>query len=96
MNDTATEIERSENSGPITQDGISIHVEIYRLGRNKGWTLEVMDHEGGSTLWETTFETDGQAHRVFKLALELEGIRSFADAPLANKLNLRLRSLTVS
>jgi len=92
MNDTAREIELSEKTGPIIQDGVSIFVEIYRISGNEGWSLEVIDHEGGATLWDTTFETDEHAHRVFMLALELEGIRSFAEAPITNRLNLRLRS----
>ena len=90
--DTTQEIESSRKRGPVTQDGVSVYVEIYRLvGRNKGWTLEVVDQEAGSTVWDTTFETDEHAHRVFLLALELEGIRSFAEAPLSNRLNLRSR-----
>ena len=48
------------------------------------------DHEGGSTVWDTTFETDEQAYRIFTLALDLEGIHSFAEAPMSNRIDLRL------
>jgi hypothetical protein len=56
----------------------------------EGWTLEVIAHEGGSTVWDTTFETDEQAYRIFTLALDLEGILRFVEAPMSNRLNLRL------
>lgn len=85
--DTAEEIETSTKGGPVIRDGVTVHVEIYRLGRNEGWTLEVIDHEGGSTVWDTTFETDDQAYRIFTLALDLQGIHSFAEAPMSNRFN---------
>jgi hypothetical protein len=90
--DSNSELESSPRSGPLTQDGITVYAEIYKMtGRNGGWTLEVVDNEVGSTVWDTTFETDELAYRVFLLAVELEGIRSFVEAPLLNRLNLRSR-----
>jgi hypothetical protein len=73
----------------VTKDGVTIFVEIYRMaGRDRGWTREVVDHEGGSTVWDTAFETAEDAQRIFMLAFEIEGIRSFAEAPISNRLNL--------
>jgi hypothetical protein len=91
------EIESSPLSGPVVQDGTEIYVEIYRIApRNEGWTLEVIDHEGRSTVWDASFETDVRAHRIFLLALQLEGIRSFVEAPVSNDLSLRLRGQSLS
>jgi hypothetical protein len=90
MSETEPKIEMSPRSGPVTRDDTTVEVEIYRLPHRAGWTLEVIDHEAGTTVWETTFDTDDQAYRIFTLALDTEGIRSFAEAPKSNPLQLRL------
>jgi hypothetical protein len=67
--DNNPEIESSPLCGSVTRDGITVRVEIYRIaGRGGGWSLEVIDREGASTVWDDTFAD----YR----ALELEGIRS--------------------
>lgn len=80
--DDNTEIEFSPLCGSVTNDDITVRVEIYRLaGSSEGWTLEVEDQDGGSTVWTTTFATDKQAYEEFYRALEREGIRAFAARP---------------
>jgi hypothetical protein len=53
------ELEYSPLCGDVSRGGITIRVEIYRLaGRGEGWSLEVVDQEGGSTVWDDLFATD--------------------------------------
>ena len=80
MTDDDPEIESSPLCGIVTREGISVRVEIYRFaGTNDPWSLEVVDHEGGSTLWSETFASDKDAYAEFFRTLESEGIRSFLE-----------------
>jgi C4-type Zn-finger protein len=85
MIDEAPEIEESPLSGIVTREGIAIRVEIYRLVEgDESWTLEVIDPEGGSTVWEDRFATDKEAYAEFYRTLETDGIKSFLeDSPTA-------------
>jgi hypothetical protein len=74
------ELENSRLSGEFFCDGIAVRVEIYRLLHgNEGWILEVVDHEGGSTVWEALFATDEAAYTEFCRTVEEEGIASFLE-----------------
>jgi hypothetical protein len=74
------EIEVSPLGGPVARDGMTVHVEIYRLVEgDESWTLEVTDHEGGSTVWEDRFATDKEAYEEFHRVLETDGIQSFLE-----------------
>ncbi|ACL62368.1 hypothetical protein [Methylobacterium nodulans] len=74
------EIEYSALSGPVTQAGVTVIVKIFRfLGTDDPWTLEVVDHEGGSTVWDETFPTERSAYEAFRNALAEEGIGSFLE-----------------
>ena len=44
-----------------TRDGITIKIDIYRGADDAEWMLEVVDEEGGSTVWDDTFKTDQAA-----------------------------------
>ncbi len=82
LDDDDPEIETSPLSGDVTRDGITIRVEINKLAvGDEGWSLEVIDQENGSTIWEKTFATDQEAYAEFNRKLETEGIRSFAERP---------------
>ena len=65
---------------PLTQtysaDGHSLRVLIYRLPDTQ-WSLEVVDEQGTSTVWDDLFETDKQALEEAIMAIESEGIGSF-------------------
>jgi hypothetical protein len=76
--DDAPEIEYSPLCTEVTQDGLTVRVQIYRLkiGSN-GWSLEVVDHENASTVWDDLFATDHEALAEFSRTLEDEGIQSF-------------------
>jgi hypothetical protein len=43
--------------------------------------LEVVNHEGGSTVWDDRFATDKEAYAEFYRTLEVEGIRLFSEEP---------------
>jgi len=64
----------------ITRDGISIDVMIYRGEDEEGWILEVVDHLGGSTVWDDPFPSDQAALDEAMSAIKAEGIGSFAAA----------------
>jgi len=74
------EIEYSTLCETVAREGVTVRVEIYRLAEgSEGWSLEVIDHEGASTVWEDLFATDREAYAEFQRTLDLEGIRSFTE-----------------
>jgi hypothetical protein len=64
----------------VTRDGITVDVQIYRGKDEEGWLLEVVDHLGGSTVWDDRFATDVEALQEAMVTIEAEGIASFAAA----------------
>ena len=81
IRDDDVELENSPLSGELTRDGVTVRIEIYRIrDSGEGWSLEVVDHEGTSTVWDETFPTDQDAHREFCRTLEAEGIRTLLEA----------------
>ena len=82
MNDDDPKLEYSPLCGSVTRDGLSVRVEIYKVAESgEGWSLEVIDEEDASTVWDDTFATDQEAYAEFQRTLELEGIRSFRERP---------------
>jgi hypothetical protein len=80
VEDETPEIERSPLSRRFSRDGITVEVKIYRLrGVNEDWSLEVVDHEDASTVWNETFLTDQEAYRAFCMTVETEGIGTFLE-----------------
>jgi len=59
------EIITSRHSGYFTKDGVTVELWIYRLEHTK-WTLEVVDAEGASTVWNDEFDTDDAAFAEFQ------------------------------
>jgi len=56
MNDNDPEIEYSPLCEKVTRDGVTMNVQIYRLAvGDDGWSLEVIDEEGASTVWGDRF-----------------------------------------
>jgi hypothetical protein len=83
MNDDSEldpEIESSPLCRSVTRDGIAVRVAIYRLvGNDDGWSLEVVNQEGTSIVWDDLFATDTEAFAEFQRTLEAEGILTFLD-----------------
>ncbi|EHK56783.1 hypothetical protein [Allomesorhizobium alhagi] len=63
----------------VTGGGVSVYIQIYRLEHETAWTLEVVDHEGASTVFDDKFETDQAALDAAMRVIEDEGIRTFVD-----------------
>jgi len=70
----------SSLSGNMTRDGITIDVQIYKVENVPGWALEVINHNGTSTVWDDLFETDDAAHSAFIATISEEGIETFLDS----------------
>ena len=66
----------SPKSGRFTRDGVTVEVCIYRLEHSK-WTLEVVDAENTSHVWDDEFETDAAAYSEFIRTVETEGMLEF-------------------
>ena len=79
------EIEDSKLSQKVSRDGMTVEVLIYRGKDDSGWMLEVVDQEGGSTVWDDLFPTDEEALAEAMNTIETEGIACFLRDP-ANRL----------
>ena len=78
MEHETPEIETSPLSRRFSRDGITVEVKIYRLrGVNEDWSLEVVDHEDASTVWNETFLTDQEAYRAFYMTVETRASARF-------------------
>jgi len=80
MPDRDPNIVNSALSRTVSDKGIAVEVQIYRLEHEPGWTLEVVNQSGTSTVWETEFATDEEASSAFQIALDEEGIEAFLDS----------------
>ncbi len=67
------EIEMSPLCREVESGGITVQVHIYR-GVDTEWTLEVVDEERASIVWDDMFKTDVLAHEAFNEALMREGL----------------------
>ena len=63
----------------VSERGVSVEVLIYRGEDDAGWILEVVDHTGGSTVWDDAFATDRAALDEALRTIEREGISCFAE-----------------
>lgn len=82
MTGALPEIEHSQLCGKVTRDGETVDVQIYRIAdSDASWSLEVIDADGGSTVWNDMFDTDQAAYAEFVTTLEREGISCFREAP---------------
>ncbi|VWX54960.1 hypothetical protein NOVOSPHI9U_730005 [Novosphingobium sp. 9U] len=71
----------SQLSHEVAQNGRLIEVQIYRLEDRPTWRLEVVNEQGTSTLWNRSFQTEGDALSAFRDKLKVEGFRVFLDEP---------------
>ena len=60
-------------SGPFTEGDATVDVQIYRLENTK-WTLEVIDVEGTSTVWDDQFDSAEAAKAEFLRSVAEEGL----------------------
>lgn len=57
-------------------DGHEVEIHIYRMP-DTGWSLEVVDENNNSTVWEDLFASDEEALAVALQELTDEGIEAF-------------------
>ncbi len=74
MEDTV-EVQVSPLSQYLSAGGKSVRVEICR-GDVGGWTLEVIDEFGTSTIWDDEFDTEAAALNEAKSTIREERIES--------------------
>ena len=67
----------SGKSKRIIVDGYPFSIDIYRLEADTSWSLEVVDHEGTSHVWEGCFSSDDEALDTAITAIETEGAVTF-------------------
>jgi hypothetical protein len=70
----------SPRSCQYTEDGITIDVQIYKLEGGEGWTLELVDEENNSTVWEELFTTDESAWQEFEAGVKEIGLVALLQA----------------
>ena len=67
----------SSKSLRVVLKGHPFSIEIYRLENEVQWTLEVVDAEGTSHVWNELFDDDRDARDAAIQALEQEGPHAF-------------------
>ena len=80
--DDEYKIINSPLSQKLSRDGMTIEVMIYRGEHDAEWILEVIDHAGGSTVWEATFATEQDALNEVFQTIATEGIGCFVVEPI--------------
>jgi len=93
MREKSPNIISSGLSGFVSQDGVTVDVQIYRLEREPAeWSLEVVNDAGTSTVWDDTFATDQLAYDEFRRTVVEEGMKTFLESE--NIIPFRRRTTT--
>lgn len=77
MDEDEPNLVTSSKSQQVTVDGYPFSIEIYRLEEEETWTLEVVDYEGSSHVWDDQFTSDKDARNEAVKELETEGAIAF-------------------
>lgn len=67
----------SSKSQQVIVDGYPFSIEIYRLEDQSEWSLEVVDCDNTSHVWDDLFKSDKDARNAAITELETEGALSF-------------------
>ncbi|WP_297105295.1 hypothetical protein, partial [uncultured Devosia sp.] len=67
----------SGKSQRVVIDGYAFLINIHRLETDTTWSLEVVDHQNDSHVWDNQFETDSEARDAALAALNNEGAIAF-------------------
>lgn len=67
----------SGKSQTVLVDGLRFSIEIYRLETDSTWTLEVVDPENTSHVWDDQFASDKDARNAAIEEIEREGALAF-------------------
>ena len=71
------------NSGlskQVTVEGHNFSIEIYKLENGNEWSLEVVDEEGTSIVWDDLFDSDQAAFDEVMRAIKEEGLAAFQES----------------
>jgi len=72
-------IVKSGLSRTVGTDGITVEVSIIRLEHETEWSLEVVNSEGASIVWDDLFASDEEAYAEFERTVAEEGMQAFLD-----------------
>lgn len=67
----------SGKSNRIVVDGYPFSIDIFRLETDTTWTLEVVDLNNTSHVWDEQFRSDAEARDVALKTIEAEGAVAF-------------------
>jgi len=79
MTEREPQVINSKLSRPFIWEGYRLQIEIYRLDDRPGWTLEVVNENGTSIVWDDLFDTDREAYDAFHATLARDGLVAFLD-----------------
>ena len=79
---------RSPLSQIVTDGALTVRVEIFKVDGTDGWTLELIDEHGHSTVWLDVFDTDAQAMAEVIDAIDEEGLARFLEQDDDNRATL--------
>jgi hypothetical protein len=65
---------RSPLCQDFTADGITVRVEIFKVETLEGWSLELIDEDWNSIVWDGVFPSDKVAWDVFQLGVQEFGL----------------------
>ena len=68
----------SSHSQLVEQDGVTLDVQIYRIPVSD-WTLEVVNENKTSYVWDDEFDNDADAWAEFQRTLREDGLAAFTD-----------------
>lgn len=77
MEDDEPNLVASGKSQSVVIDGFRFDIEIYHLEGDNFWTLEVVDCEGTSHVWDDQFKSDKDARNAAFEAIQSEGAIAF-------------------
>jgi hypothetical protein len=60
----------SDLSRTVTIDRVTVEFQVFQLERDHQWTLDGINDEDTSTVWNTMFVTDDEALAAIRLTLE--------------------------
>ena len=67
----------SGKSQRVVVDGYAFFINIHRLETDETWTLEVVDYQDASHVWDDQFRSDSEARDAALAALKSEGAIAF-------------------
>jgi hypothetical protein len=77
MMDEEPNLVTSGKSTRVVIDGYPFSIDIFRMENDTTWTLEVIDQQSTSHVWDEQFQSDAEARDVAVKTIEAEGAIAF-------------------